>query len=65
MKHLGVEKFLEAVDYVPNKLFHAHIEHCEHCKGIWINIQAKIKKHYNFTQQEIDLYGDVSHKGFE
>jgi hypothetical protein len=63
MIHLGVEKFLEAIDYGPNKLFLAHISHCEKCRGIWDQMQQKIKKQYEFTQTEIDLYGDVSHKG--
>ena len=57
MKHLGVEKFLEAVDYGPNKLFLAHISHCEKCRDIWANMQQKIKKH-QFNQVQIDLYGD-------
>ena len=44
MKHLGVEKFLEAVDYGPSKAFQAHLKHCPQCKEIWDNTQKKIKE---------------------
>ena len=68
MKHLGVEMFLEAVDSGPNKLFLAHISHCQQCNDIWEKMQDKLDaardQQAAFSEEEIRLYGDVSHKGF-
>ena len=61
MIHPSIDKFLEAVDYGPNKVFTAHISHCVKCADTWAKMQEKLKPYktlYKFNQKEIDLYGD-------